>query len=178
MKRPPKSFVVEHKRRSRGGGDVASIWSDSAGRKLQSLMRTGAEDIVRTWTHEVGIFAPSKADEKASPVSAGRILEDQSSAAEAQAMADPETFPTPRRRGRPRKAPAAPKAFVEFGTDESAVADDQPVASEMLADTKASSERSRTPRPSYLERRAAARKALPIGERWKWNLDFSGSTRS
>ena len=173
MKRPPKSFVVEHKRRSRyGSGEVASIWSDSAGRKLRSLMRTGAEDIVRTRPHEAGIFAPLKADEKASPVSAGRILEDQSSAAEAHAMADPETFPTPRRRGRPRKAPAAPKAFVEFGTDESAAADDQPVASEMLTDTTASSERSWTPRPSYLERRAAARKALPIGERWKWNLDF------
>jgi hypothetical protein len=173
MKRPPKSFVVEHKRRSRNGsGEVASIWSDNAGRKLRSLLRTSAEEIVQARTHKAEIFASPKDNEKAPPVSTGRILEAKSPVVLAPEPAAHDAMSTPRRRGRPRKAPAAAKALDEFGADEPTVAGDPPVTSVILTDTGASSEYSRTPRPSYLERRAAARKALPIGERWKWDLRF------
>ncbi|KQT68919.1 MULTISPECIES: hypothetical protein [unclassified Aureimonas] len=110
MKRPPKSFVVEHKRRTRSATDApVSIWSGSAGRTMRSLVE--ANDLEEA-APEQRTSRPSE-PASAAPVARARILEAR---AEPIAIAEPEILevsaPPPRPRGRPRKAgtaAAAPK---------------------------------------------------------------------
>ncbi|WP_152047485.1 hypothetical protein [Aureimonas psammosilenae] len=168
MKRPPQSFVVEHKRRPRrASGEPASIWSDDVGRELRGLLSEDAPppaDAVEASAAAMRLFAGQDI------VAPKRILEAQASPSiEAEPLVATPAPPAPRPRGRPRKVVAETLARpVEVPVEQPV---EEAVALEEAADESPDAPRASN-RPSFRTRRSAARKALPLADRWRWNLRY------
>ncbi|WP_062209417.1 hypothetical protein [Aureimonas sp. AU12] len=185
MKRPSKSFVVEHKRRARAsGGEPPSIWSGAIGSEMRSLVGAAEEE------HEAPAQESTRPAKPVSPPQAqagGRILvarEVAVAAVEEDTREDEETdedapAPVPKRGvGRPRRSvasaaprptPALPEADAAPTLERDASPASPHAAEAAVPPTAASAQPGAAPL-RYSERRRAMTKGLPFGERWKSGL--------
>jgi hypothetical protein len=174
MKRPVKPFVVEHKRRVRGGsGEPPSIWSDAMGQALRQMVRDRERDEKHLGDQDCDREQVADRPVEAAPA-CPRILEARSAVPEGT---DPPRVPVvaiPKaRRVRQARLDLAQDTddfeYVEDG-DFDAVSDatiarpsDIPVKAATVSKARMESRRAK---------RAAARKSLPLHKRWRWDLQF------
>ncbi len=182
MKRPPKAFVVEHKRRSRPStATPPSIWTGTAGRQMRELALAGE----RAEASANPTAEPSHASEIETVSQSGlrgRILEarveprapsldvepgeaiDRSVVSAASELDTASDVDAP---GSPKVSKAATVAPRDR-RDEMVM----PLSSPVTAIAKAPTTRSTPTAPGWRERRLALRRKLPLQDRWKWDLPF------
>ncbi|MBB3951056.1 hypothetical protein GGQ76_002350 [Aureimonas jatrophae] len=172
MKRPVKPFVVEHRRRVRGGaGEPPGLWSDATGRALRQMVRDRDRDGKQV---EDQVREPGDDRPVAAAPARPRILEARPSVptgdepARVPGVVDPGTRRVRQTRLRPTHD------HDEF--DHAENAGDDPVSDATVARPSdipvEAAEASKARVESLRARRAAARKGLPLHERWKWDLRF------
>ncbi|MCD9007501.1 hypothetical protein LDO31_14875 [Luteimonas sp. XNQY3] len=163
MKRPPKSFIVEHKRRSRSATfKPTSIWGRVLDHEVRAPVRNADEHGAVTQRRENSVDRPLEATTIGGDLPPPRILQAHDATPPVSGMGEAAILPRPR--GRPRKP-------VTLPTDEQLSMDHGPTLVAQPDDSAPAAPLPAT-RPSFKERRRAARKALPLGERWKWNLKY------
>lgn len=167
MKKPPKPFIVAHKRRARHVTVApTSIWSDQTGRKMRGLLNEEmASEQGSNCTME---SAPATSQPRQAPnptKSTARILEPQTKVKSIEADAVSKTELAERETEIEMPAAAAIENLAPKDCAKIAVA----------AETLTPPPVSLSVKPSYRERRRAIRKALRLGERWKRHLPQHGT---
>ncbi|WP_143190165.1 hypothetical protein [Aureimonas altamirensis] len=167
MKKPPKPFIVAHKRRARHVTVApTSIWSNQTGRKMRGLLKEEMASEQGSNCIMESASATSQPRQAPNPTkSTARILELQPkvNAIEADAVSETELV----ERKTAIETPAA-TAIENLASDDFA----------KIAETAGGPEAtigSLSVKPSYCERRRALRKAIPLGKRWKRHLPLHGT---
>lgn len=167
MKKPPKPFIVAHKRRARHVTVApTSIWSDETGREIRGLLdEKMASEQGSDGTMESAV-AISQLSQAPNPTrSTARILEPQTKAKAVGASAILGTELAEHKAAIETPAAAPIENLLSEDCVENAVTAEAPKLPSVSLSVK----------PSYRERRRALRKALPLGERWKRHLPQHGT---